>query len=92
LSTVVYCDHYFGRCPPWIVEAAAERRPNLYLLCDIDIPWVEDGIRDRGHAREELQRLFREAIERSGVPAVVIKGDRDERFDGATSAIDALLA
>ncbi|MEO7087049.1 MAG: ATP-binding protein, partial [Gemmatimonadaceae bacterium] len=33
LSTVVYCNHYFGRCPPWIEETASERRPDLYLLC-----------------------------------------------------------
>src|SRR5262249_55244764 len=33
LSTVVYCKHYFGRCPEWIEEAARARRPDLYLLC-----------------------------------------------------------
>src|ERR1051325_6398644 len=44
LSTVVYCDHYFGRCPPWIAETAAQRKPNLYLLCEIDVPWEADGI------------------------------------------------
>ena len=27
LSTVVYCDHYFGACPPWIAELARERKP-----------------------------------------------------------------
>jgi nicotinamide riboside kinase len=25
LSTVVYCDHYFGNCPPWIAQNAVER-------------------------------------------------------------------
>src|SRR5262249_25951599 len=40
LSTVVYCRHYFGRCPQWIEEAAAARRPDLYLLCEIDAAWV----------------------------------------------------
>src|SRR5262245_65002530 len=40
LSTVVYCRHYFGRCPPWIEEAAARRRPDLYLLCETDSPWI----------------------------------------------------
>jgi NadR type nicotinamide-nucleotide adenylyltransferase len=90
LSTVVYCDHYFGACPPWIIATAYERRPDLYLLCEIDLPWVEDGIRDRGHMREEMQQLFRDAVAASGVSFVVISGDADSRFDAAIQAIDGL--
>jgi NadR type nicotinamide-nucleotide adenylyltransferase len=88
LSTIVYCNHYFGRCPPWIVETAAVRRPDLYLLCEIDVPWVDDGVRDRGHLREEMQQLFRNAVAASGVPFVVIKGDAESRFVAATKAIE----
>lgn len=90
LSTVVYCQHYFGRCPAWIADAARERRPDLYLLCEIDLPWTPDGVRDRGHAREEMQQLFRDAVRASGVPFVVIAGDADERLAIAVDAIDAL--
>ena len=91
LSTVVYCDHYFGRCPPWIVDAARARRPDLYLLCEIDLPWVADGIRDRGHMREDLQSLFRAAVQASGAPRVTIEGDDDERFRKAIAGIDRVL-
>jgi NadR type nicotinamide-nucleotide adenylyltransferase len=91
LSTVVYCEHYFGKCPAWIAEAARERAPDLYLLCEIDVPWVADGVRDRGHMREQMQQLFRAAVSQSGAPVAVITGDRRERFARATEAIDALL-
>jgi NadR type nicotinamide-nucleotide adenylyltransferase len=91
LSTVVYCDHYFGTCPPWIVDAAAARRPDAYLLCEIDVDWIADGVRDRGHRREEMQQLFRHAVARSGVPVAVITGNWDERFQRAVDAIDRLL-
>lgn len=47
LSTVVYCRHYFGRCPAWIEEAALARRPDRYLLCATEVPWLADGVRDR---------------------------------------------
>jgi NadR type nicotinamide-nucleotide adenylyltransferase len=90
LSTVVYCDHYFGKCPSWIVEKARERRPDLYLLCEIDLPWIADGIRDRGHMREDMQELFRAAVRSSGAPFVAIDGDSDERLRKATDAIDRL--
>ena len=91
LSTVVYCEHYFGKCPAWIAEAARERAPDLYLLCEIDVPWVADGVRDRGHMREQMQLLFRAAVYQSGAPVAVITGDRRERFARAAEAIDALL-
>lgn len=92
LSTVVYCAHYFDRCPSWIEEAAAARRPDLYLLCDIDIPWIDDGIRDREHARDEIQGLFRAALDAAAVPTVVIHGTAAERFRHAVAAIDAMLS
>jgi NadR type nicotinamide-nucleotide adenylyltransferase len=91
LSTVVYCDHYFGQCPAWIVDAAAARRPDLYLLCEIDLPWIADGVRDRGHMREEMQQLFRDAVRDSGVATASVTGLGDERFTRASEAIDALL-
>lgn len=91
LSTCVYCTHYYGRCPRWLADAARERRPDLYLLLDIDMPWVPDPQRDRGHMRPEMQRLFRDAVEQSGAPFVLISGDWDRRFSLARDAIDALL-
>lgn len=91
LSTVVYCNHYFGRCPAWIEEAATARRPDLYLLCEIDVEWIADGVRDRGHLREEMQQMFRDAVRASGAPSVEIRGGPEERRACAEDAIDALL-
>jgi NadR type nicotinamide-nucleotide adenylyltransferase len=87
LSTVLYCDHYFGKCPPWIVAKARERKPDLYLLCDVDVPWTADGVRDRGHIREAMQALFRAAVEASGVPFVTLSGDIETRLKQAIAVI-----
>src|SRR5215469_3220900 len=46
VSTVVYCEHYFGHCPSWIHLEAQGRAGDLYLLLATDIPWVADGVRD----------------------------------------------
>ena len=90
LSTVVYCDHYFGRCPDWIRETATARRPDLYVLCDIDVPWVADGVRDRGDRRDEMQELFRRAVADSGADYITVRGDVAHRVEAATAAIDAI--
>jgi NadR type nicotinamide-nucleotide adenylyltransferase len=90
LSTVVYCNHYYGECADWITKAASDRRPDLYLLLDIDVPWIPDDVRDRGTRREEMQQLFRTAVAASGAPYTVIRGSWDERMRLAQGAVDAL--
>ncbi|HKN69057.1 MAG TPA: ATP-binding protein [Gemmatimonadaceae bacterium] len=91
LSTAVYAAHYYGRAPDWLVDAAHRRRPNLYLLLDIDLPWIADPQRDRGHLRSEMHTLFHSAVEDSGAPFVLVSGDSAARFDAACAAIDALI-
>jgi NadR type nicotinamide-nucleotide adenylyltransferase len=92
LSTMVYCRHYFGRCPAWIEEKVVERRPDLYLLCEPDIPWIADGVRDRGHMRGEMQALFRAAVKESGALSVTIRGnDLDVRVRSAVEVVNELL-
>jgi NadR type nicotinamide-nucleotide adenylyltransferase len=90
VSTVVYCEHYFGRCPDWIVAEARARAADLYLLLAPDIPWIADGVRDRGDRREEMHDLFQRKLEELGLYCVEIRGQREERLACAVAAISAL--
>ncbi len=91
VSTVVYCQHYFGRCPEFIEEAAIARRPTHYLLLDIDVPWIADGIRDRDEQRDDVQALFRVTLARFGAPVTVVRGTWEERLTTATALIDTFI-
>ncbi len=91
LSTVAYCHHYFGACPPWIEETAVARRPALYLLAGIDVPWEADGIRDRGKRREEMHALFVETLQQLDAPYAVMVGLGEQRLQKAMATVDALL-
>ncbi len=91
LSTVVYCEHYFGACPQWISEHARERRPDLYILLGTDVPWIADGIRDRGDRRDEMHALFLAAVVGSGSVYVEVEGPWDFRWKQARDAVHALL-
>ena len=88
-STVVYGPHYYGMLAPWIERMAIERRGDLYLLMDIDVPWSADAIRDRGAQRPEMHALFTGMLERYRLPFVTISGGWAERFDRAVMAIAA---
>jgi NadR type nicotinamide-nucleotide adenylyltransferase len=88
VSTVVYCEHYFGRCPAWIEEEARKRAADLYLLMRPDIPWVPDGVRDRGDRGAEMHELFRGKLEQFDLAFIEIGGEREERFTAAVQAIE----
>jgi len=89
VSTVVYCEHYFGRAPAWIEAEARARAGQLYVLLAPDIPWQPDGIRDRGDERDEMHHLFRRKLEVMGLRFVEIGGDGEERLAAAIRAIEA---
>jgi len=93
LSTVIYSKHYFGDCPPWVEQALADRSVDLYLLAGIDVPWAPDGDqRDRGDRRQEMQDLFRQALEGRGLRFVEVQGSREHRLNLAISAIQQQLS
>ena len=90
VSTTVYARHYYGSCPAWIDQAARERRGDLYLLCDIDVPWVADQARDRPHDRAHMHGLFVAALEALGARYVTIRGSWAERRQLAIAAVSSL--
>jgi nicotinamide riboside kinase len=90
VSTWVYSRHYFDDCPGWIATAAAERLADLYLLHDIDAPWIGDGHqRIEPERREELFALFRGTLEGLAASVVRISGGWAERRACAVSALEA---
>ena len=92
LSTVVYSQHYYGIVPAEVDALERARRADLYLLCDVDVPWVPDGIRDRPTNREPMLALFRSALDARGLRWILISGDWDARWREADRAVRDLLA
>ncbi len=87
ISTVVYARHYYGTVPGW-VEREIRRSPlALYLLCDIDLPWTSDGIRDRPADRAAMQARFSDTLREFGVEPVVIRGTGPARLTQALEAV-----
>jgi nicotinamide riboside kinase len=91
LSTLAYAQHYFGGAPDAVEQLVRARRAHHYLLLDIDVPWVPDGIRDRGDRREEMQHLFHDTLARVEAPYSIIQGTWPTRRALAIAHIDALL-
>lgn len=87
VSTVVYARHYYVACPAWIEAEARARLADLYLLCDIDLPWLPDGIRDRPRAREQLQAEFRATLAEFGARVCPVRGADENRLRAAIACL-----
>ena len=92
VSTTVYADHYYGECPAWIMAAARERLATLYLLCEPDLPWTADGVRDQPAARDRLHAAFRDRLLDFGAHVAPVRGIGGARLSCALDALDALRA
>jgi NadR type nicotinamide-nucleotide adenylyltransferase len=90
ISTVVYAEHYYGTAPSWITAAARERLADLYLLCDIDVPWVADTVRDAQHERSQLHDAFVGRLNEFGATVYVVRGKSPaERLSRAIEHIES---
>ena len=92
LETVVYSEAYYdGFCEPSLLKHALKAQYDLYFLTYIDVPWVEDDLRDRPHLREEMFARFKSPLDRYKKPYQILQGDYQERFDVAIKTIEGIL-
>ncbi len=88
LMTYAYNIYYFHRRDAWIEEVVLSRPYHLYLLMNIDVPWVPDPpFRDRPNHRDELFTLFRDELERHQFPYEIISGSYEQRLQSAITII-----
>ncbi|MCU0860396.1 MAG: AAA family ATPase, partial [Thermoplasmata archaeon] len=88
MTTAIWSDHYFRSCPTWIVEESCARKYDLFLLTDIDIPWIESRWRDCPDKREQFRRLFiRELTLRGRRYAIISGSEPEKRLEAAISHI-----
>ena len=85
----VWIKEVYGAEIPWIEEAIATGINKQYLLCDIDLPWKFDPLRE--HPLEaDRKRLFQEYIEvleRHKLSYKIISGLEENRLKNAIACI-----
>ena len=65
---------------------------DLYLLLDIDIPWVAHDLRYKPNEREQMLMQFKKALQSLNRPYVLIQGQGEDRFRSAIHAIQSQFA
>jgi len=88
----VWCEVAFNNCHNWILKQIASRRYSLHLLCDVDLPWVPDGLREYPdlQTRQRLFKMYKDILVNDGTRWAIISGTREQRLQTAISIINTL--
>jgi nicotinamide riboside kinase len=89
----VWCEFVFGKCHKWVLEQIVVRKYDLYLLCNTDLPWVKDELREYPDlkTRDKLYHIYKDIMINQTTPWVDINGDHEERLEKAIKAVDQLI-
>jgi NadR type nicotinamide-nucleotide adenylyltransferase len=89
----VWCEFVFDNCHRFILDQIVERKYDLYLLCNIDLPWVKDELREYPdpETRRKLYAMYKDIMINQSVPWVEISGNYEERLQKAILSVDKTM-
>ncbi|HEY1871726.1 MAG TPA: ATP-binding protein [Chitinophagaceae bacterium] len=89
----VWCEFVFGKCHQFILDQIAKRKYDLYLLCNIDLEWEYDEMREYPdiETRQKLYNIYKELMISQPIPWIEISGNDEHRLDTAVQFVGKLL-
>ena len=89
----IWCEFVFGKCHQFILDQIAARKYDLYLLCNIDLPWIKDELREYPdlERRKQLYSIYKNTMVGQSTPWVEICGSYEERTNKAIAAVGNIL-
>ncbi|MEP6682022.1 MAG: AAA family ATPase, partial [Parafilimonas sp.] len=86
----VWYEYVFNKCEQIVLDNIAKRKYDLYLLCNIDLPWTEDEMREYPdeQPRIELYNIYKDLLINQTTPWIEISGNYDERLQNAIHAVE----
>ena len=88
----VWSEFVFGKCHNFVLQQAALQQHSLYLLCDTDLPWVKDELREYASlvTRQQLFLYYKDILVQGTTPWAVVSGIGEHRTNCAVNAVEQL--
>lgn len=83
----IWSEHKYHNCHPWILREMARRKYHLHLLCDVDLPWMPDPLREHPDSRAYFFAKYKRELTDLKIPFRIISGNGPERFSKAVNAV-----
>lgn len=91
IITKVWFEYCYQRVPENVIRQLGQGFFDLYLLCDTDLPWIPDPVREHGNDREYFSAWYRREAEQLGKPYVIVQGSGNKRLTNSVEAINNWL-
>ena len=92
IITKVWFEFVYSKSPGWLHEFILQSNIGLFLVCDIDIPWIADPVRENGgENRIILQNIYLDQIKNYGFNYQVVSGIGEERVKKALNCVNDFL-
>ena len=87
----VWFNVVYQKEPNWLVDAIRNSNFDIYLLCNTDIPWFSDKVRENGgENREKLFDVYLKEINAFEFPYEIISGINETRINTAKNIINRM--
>jgi NadR type nicotinamide-nucleotide adenylyltransferase len=89
----VWSEFVFNKCDNRVLSEIAIRKYDGYILCNTDVPWVKDNMREYPDlvTREKLFYYYKEELSEQKVPWTTITGNYEVRTQQAIDFVTSLL-
>lgn len=91
IITKVWFEYCYSRVPSFVLKRLKVTFFDMYLLCEPDIPWEPDPVREHGDNRQFFFDWYKREAELTGTPCVIINGLGHERLKNAVNAIKSVI-
>ena len=91
IITKVWFEVVFQKIPDWLEKEIQNAPIDFFLICDTDIPWEADSVRENGgEKRVELQQIYINNIQKFNFPYAVVSGTNEVRYQNALQNLSLL--
>lgn len=87
----IWSEVRFQRVDPWILEILQKDKKDFYLLCQPDLPWEFDPLRENPRDRWLLYELYENELKSMKVPFATVSGFGEQRFINAFEKLHNFL-
>jgi NadR type nicotinamide-nucleotide adenylyltransferase len=91
IITKIWFEFVYKEVPDWLIFEIERTRIDLFLVCDIDLPWVFDPVRENGgENRKILHNKYIEEINKFNFSYKIVRGTDKTRLNNAIRFLSEL--
>ncbi len=89
IITKIWFEEVYNDLPAWIEDEIKKTEIDLFLVCDTDLPWVPDNVRENGGKRRRyLQKRYIDALKEYNFAYEIVSGADSSRLQNAVRSLE----